>query len=93
MGRKNYVNLTNFADVRRFIAKLINERRNNEIPSAKFKDLIYGTKALQDVLEALYVQGEIEGRLERLERAGKRPAFGTYQHSVDNESKEREDMI
>lgn len=88
MGRKNYVNLTNFADVRRFIAKLINERRNNEIPSAKFKDLIYGTKALQDVLEALYIQGEIETRLSRLEGAGKRPSLFSARESVDSKPEE-----
>jgi len=78
MGKPNYVNLTSFSDVRRFLAKLINERRNNKIASAKYKDLIYGAKALQAVLEAVFLQTEIEARLERLENAGKRPSFGAF---------------
>jgi len=93
MGKPNYVNLTSFSDVRRFLSKLINERRNNEIPSAKYKDLIYGVSKLQNVLEAIYLQTEIEERLAKLEGANKRPSFGAYPQSADNESKEREDMI
>ena len=78
MGKPNYVNLTSFSDVRRFMAKLINERRNGEIPSAKYRDLIYGAKALQDVLEAIFLKTEIEARLERLENAAKGPRFGAF---------------
>ena len=78
MGKPNYVNLTSFSDVRRFIAKLINQRRNDEISSAKFKDLVYGSKALQDVLEAIYIQTEVETRLERLENAAKGSRFGAF---------------
>lgn len=88
MGKPNYVNLTSFSDVRRFLSKLINERRNNEIPSAKYKDLIYGVSKLQNVLEAIYLQTEIEERLAKLEGANKRPSFGAYPQSVDCESKE-----
>lgn len=88
MGKPNYVNLTSFSDVRRFLSKLINERRNNEIPSAKYKDLIYGVSKLQNVLEAIYLQTEIEERLAKLEGTNKRPSFGTYPQSVDSESKE-----
>lgn len=88
MGKPNYVNLTSFSDVRRFLSKLINERRNNEIPSAKYKDLIYGVSKLQNVLEAIYLQTEIEERLAKLEGANKRPSFGAYPQSVDGKPEE-----
>ncbi|MGD9652517.1 MAG: hypothetical protein AB7I96_13465 [Candidatus Dadabacteria bacterium] len=93
MGRPGYINLTSFGDLRKFLSKLINQRNNGQIGSDKYKDLIYGCKALQSCLESVFISEEIETRLERLERAGKRPALGTYPQSADNESKEREDMI
>lgn len=86
MGRPGYINLTSFGDVRRFLSKLINERRTGEIGSEKYRDLVFGASKLQNVLEAIYIRTEIEARLERLERPGQRPAFGTYRESVDGES-------
>ncbi|HML94183.1 MAG TPA: hypothetical protein PKC29_02010 [Thermodesulfobacteriota bacterium] len=93
MGRKNYVNLNSFRDVRLFLSRLINARNNGEIASVKYRDLIVGCKAIQSCLESIFISEEIEERLSRLEGGGKRPSFGTYPQSVDNESKEREDMI
>ena len=78
MGRKNYVNLNSFRDVRLFLSRLINQRNNNQITTQKFRDLVYGVGKLQSVLEAIFVQEEIEARLERLENATKKPAFGAF---------------
>lgn len=86
MGRKNYVNLNSFRDVRLFLSRLINARNNGEIPSAKYRDLIVGCKAIQSCLESIFISEEIEERLAKLEGANKRPSFGTYPQSVDGES-------
>jgi len=72
---------------------LINARNNGEITTQKFRDLVYGVSKLQNVLESIYIQAEIETRLSRLEGSGKRPTLFSQRESVDNESKERKDMI
>ena len=67
MGRPNYVNLNRLEDVRRFMSRLINQRNNNLIASAKYRDLFYGLKGLREVLEGIFLQSEIMERLARLE--------------------------
>lgn len=88
MGRPGYINLTSFGDLRKFLSKLINQRNNGQIGSDRYRDLIYGCKALQSCLESVFISEEIETRLSRLENAGKRPSFGTYPQSVDGKPEE-----
>lgn len=67
MGQTGYKNLTSLEDLRRFMAKLVNQRNQNLIPSAKYRDLFYGLKGLREVLEAIFLQSEVLERLARLE--------------------------
>lgn len=90
MGRPGSINLTSFSDLRKFLSKLINQRNNGQIGSDKYRDLIYGCKALQSCLESVFISEEIETRLSRLESASKRPSLFSARESVDSESKEHE---
>ena len=88
MGRKNYVNLNSFRDVRLFLSRLINARNNGEIASVKYRDLIVGCKAIQSCLESIFISEEIEERLSRLEGGGKRPSLFSARESVDSKPEE-----
>ncbi len=67
MGREGYQNLSSLSDVRKFLSKLINQRNNNQIASAKYRDLCFGLKIMREVLEAMFLQSEVLERLAHLE--------------------------
>ncbi|MEX0999165.1 MAG: hypothetical protein WD000_04305 [Thermodesulfobacteriota bacterium] len=49
------------------MAKLINQRRNDEIGTSIFRDLIYGLRSFREVLELEVIQNDINKRLADIE--------------------------
>lgn len=63
MPRKGYIQLASTSDLRRFVSKLINERKRGEIDSAMCRDCGYLAKILTDILQ----NGVFEERISNLE--------------------------
>ncbi len=63
MGRKNYTQLSNLSDLRKFIAKLVNQRLRGDVDSSTARDVGYLCKLLMEILD----RNELERRLEKLE--------------------------
>ncbi|MDA3897339.1 MAG: hypothetical protein PF482_14480 [Desulfobacteraceae bacterium] len=56
--------LKKMADVRRFLSKIINQLDGDEIAESKCRTLAYGCSVLKTIIET----GDLETRLEALER-------------------------
>ncbi len=63
MGRKGYTQLSNLSDLRKFVAKLINERKRGDIDSAMSRDCGYLAKILMEIMQ----HSELEERIIKLE--------------------------
>lgn len=63
MARKGYTQLSNLSDLRKFVAKLINERKRGDIDSSTSRDCGYLAKILMEIMQ----HSEIEERILKLE--------------------------
>jgi len=63
MARKGYSQLSSLSDLRKFVAKLINERKRGALDSSTARDCGYLCKLLVEILE----RGEFEERILKLE--------------------------
>jgi len=63
MGRKGYSQLTTLSDLRKFVSKLINERKRGDIDSSMSRDCGYLAKILMEIMQ----NSELEDRISKLE--------------------------
>jgi hypothetical protein len=63
MSNKKHIRLNSARDIHKLIAKMVNERRRNEIDGQECRDIGYLLRILLDSIEA----GELEDRIENLE--------------------------
>ena len=63
MGRKGYNQLSDLSAIRKFVAKLINERKRGDIDSGMSRDCGYLSKILMEIMQ----NSEVEERLTKLE--------------------------
>jgi len=63
MARKGYSQLSSLSDIRKFVSKLINDRRRDNIDSAMSRDCGYLSKILMEIMQ----NSEIEERIKKLE--------------------------
>ncbi len=63
MARKGYSQLSNLSDIRKFVSKLINDRRRDNIDSSMSRDCGYLSKILMEIMQ----NGEVEERIRKLE--------------------------
>lgn len=63
MARKGYSQLSNLSDIRKFVSKLINDRRRDNIDSSTARDCGYLSKILMEIMQ----NSEVEERIRKLE--------------------------
>jgi len=63
MARKGYSQLSNLSDIRKFVSKLINDRRRDNIDSSMSRDCGYLAKILMEIMQ----NSELEERIKKLE--------------------------
>ena len=63
MARKGYSQLSSLSDIRKFVSKLINDRRRDNIDSSMSRDCGYLSKILMEIMQ----NSEIEERIKKLE--------------------------
>ncbi len=63
MARKGYSQLSSLSDIRKFVSRLINDRRRDNIDSSMSRDCGYLSKILMEIMQ----NSEIEERIKKLE--------------------------
>ena len=81
MANKRHIRLNSARDIHKLIARMVNERRRNEIDGQECRDVGFMLRILLDCLEAV----ELEGRKENLEK----PQTLEVQHSIYTEEEQK----